>query len=254
MTLMPRFCLTAALCLMLGACSNLTQREYERCIVGVTALGGTIGGAASGGTGVLPGAAIGVGFSSLWCTEAEPEPRAPEPVDSDGDGITDDRDRCPATPSGVQVDARGCPLDGDGDGVPDFRDDCANTPAGVTVDASGCPVKDEVVLTVDEVNFAFDSAQLDAASRRALDGIVDVVKSHSGVGLGIVGHTDSSGPESYNLRLSKRRAQAVVDYLVSQGVDRSDLVATGAGETNPVASNDTRAGRAENRRVELVVR
>ncbi|MHA7817551.1 MAG: OmpA family protein [Pseudohaliea sp.] len=246
-----RLLVVLPLCLLLGACSNLTQREYERCIAGVTAIGGAVGGAVSGGSGVLPGAVGGAGFSALWCTEAEPPP--PPPADSDGDGVVDGSDRCPGTPAGARVDARGCALDSDGDGVPDYRDRCARTPAGVTVDDSGCPVKDEVVLTVDEVNFAFDSAELDAASRRALDGIVDTVKAHGGLTLGVIGHTDSTGPEAYNQKLSERRAAAVRDYLVSRGVNADALVASGRGESEPVAGNDTREGRERNRRVELVV-
>jgi len=62
------------------------------------------------------------------------------PLDSDGDGVTDDIDRCPGTPAGVAVDARGCPLDSDGDGVYDYQDNCPNTPAGVAVDKKGCPL------------------------------------------------------------------------------------------------------------------
>jgi OOP family OmpA-OmpF porin len=62
------------------------------------------------------------------------------PLDSDGDGVTDDKDQCPDTPRGVKVDTKGCPLDSDGDGVPDYRDKCPNTPKGVRVDASGCPL------------------------------------------------------------------------------------------------------------------
>jgi OOP family OmpA-OmpF porin len=175
-------------------------------------------------------------------------------VDSDGDGVSDDMDRCSGTPAGAEVDTRGCALDSDGDGVRDYRDNCPNTPAGVVVDSSGCPVKDEVVLTVDRLGFAFDSAELDAASRAALDDAVAVIKSHSAVKLDVVGYTDSSGPEAYNLKLSKRRAQAAIDYLVSKGVDANMLRAAGRGEADPVASNDSRDGRARNRRVELVVR
>ena len=251
MTITLRRLALVPLLLALGACTNLSEREYERCIAGVTALGGVVGGGISGGTGVLPGAVGGAGFSALWCTEAEPPP--PPPADSDGDGVVDGSDRCPGTAAGARVDARGCALDSDGDGVPDYRDQCAGTPAGVTVDDSGCPVKDEIVLTVDEVNFAFDSAELDAASRRALDGIVDIVKAHESVTLGVIGHTDSSGPEAYNQTLSERRAAAVREYLVSRGVDGDALVASGRGESQPVASNDTREGREQNRRVELVV-
>jgi OmpA-OmpF porin, OOP family len=251
----PSLRLLAALplCLLLGACTNLSEREYERCIIGVTALGGAVGGGVSGGSGVLPGGTLGVGASALLCDPAEPEPPAPVVADSDGDGVDDDLDRCPGTPSGARVDRSGCALDSDGDGVADYRDRCPATPAGVSVDGRGCPVKDEVVLTVDRVNFAFDSAELDAASKRALDAIVDTVKAHGEVTLGVVGHTDSVGPEAYNQRLSERRAQAVRDYLVAAGVDGDKLVASGKGEASPVASNDTGGGRERNRRVELVV-
>ncbi len=64
----------------------------------------------------------------------------PEAPDSDGDGVTDDLDKCPGTPHGVQVDERGCPIDSDGDGVPDYKDQCPGTPKGVEVDAKGCPL------------------------------------------------------------------------------------------------------------------
>jgi OOP family OmpA-OmpF porin len=64
----------------------------------------------------------------------------PQPLDSDGDGVTDDLDKCPGTPKGVKVDARGCPLDSDGDGVPDYLDKCPGTPKGVKVDKAGCPL------------------------------------------------------------------------------------------------------------------
>ncbi|KGE03956.1 OmpA family protein [Pseudohaliea rubra] len=238
------------LLLALGACSNLSERGYERCIVGFTAAGGAVGGGVSGGSGVLPGTAGGAALSTLFCVEAEPPP---PPADSDGDGVAEGSDSCPGTPAGARVDAQGCALDSDGDGVPDYRDRCAGTPAGVTVDDVGCPVKDEVVLTVNAVNFAFDSAELDAASRRALDRIVATVKGHGSVTLGVIGHTDSSGPEAYNQRLSERRAGAVREYLVSQGVAPDALVASGRGEAEPVAGNDTREGREQNRRVELVV-
>jgi OOP family OmpA-OmpF porin len=245
-----------ALAALLSACSTTSERQYEACIAGYSAAGG-VGGALAGGGGALAGAAVGAAASSVLCAgppEPEPAPLAAAPVDSDGDGVSDDRDACPGTPAGVEVDPRGCPLDSDGDGVADYRDQCPNTPAGVTVDDSGCPVKDEVILTIDRLGFAFDSAELNAESKAALDAAVAVIQSHSSVSLDVVGYTDSSGPEAYNQRLSERRAQAAVDYLVSQGVDAGQLRAVGRGEANPVASNDTRPGRMKNRRVELVVR
>ncbi|WP_439106826.1 OmpA family protein [Congregibacter sp.] len=241
---------------VLAACSTVDQREYETCIVGSSVVGGAVG-AAAGGAGAVGGVVVGAGVgAAVICDLQEPAPvaAAAAPVDSDGDGVMDDKDRCANTPAGVEVDMSGCALDGDGDGVADYMDQCANTPSGVQVDSTGCPIKDEVVLTVDRLNFAFDSATLDAQSRAALDSAVAVIKSHSSVKMDVVGYTDTSGPEEYNQGLSERRAQAAVDYLVSQGVDADQLRAMGRGEANPIASNDSRDGRERNRRVELVVR
>jgi OmpA-OmpF porin, OOP family len=80
-------------------------------------------------------------FGGTKKVEAVEEKPAPEPVrDSDGDGVTDDMDKCPSTPAGVKVDSVGCPLDSDKDGVPDYMDKCPSTPAGVKVDSVGCPL------------------------------------------------------------------------------------------------------------------
>jgi len=251
-----RITLLAPLLIVLGACSNLTERQMETCVVGLTTAGGLIGAASSGGTGVLPGAVIGTGISLISCEQGEEAaaPRQAPPADSDTDGVPDNRDRCPRTPAGVDVDGRGCALDGDRDGVADYLDQCAGTPADVNVDEIGCPIKDEVVLTINRLGFDFDSAELDRSSKAALDRAVAVIKSHSeAVNLNVVGHTDSRGDEAYNQKLSERRADAVVDYLVSKGVSRSSLSSSGKGESEPMASNDTEDGRAQNRRVELVV-
>jgi len=252
-----RITLLAPLLILLGACSNLTERQMETCVVGLTTVGGAIGGASSGGTGILPGALIGTGISMISCEqslEASAPPPAPAPVDSDGDGVPDNLDRCPRTAAGVDVDGRGCPIDSDGDGVADYLDQCSGTPAGVKVDEIGCPIKDEVVLTINRLGFAFDSARLDRSSMAALDRAIEVIKSHSEVvRMNVVGHTDSRGEEDYNQELSERRAAAVVDYLVAKGVSRSSLRSSGKGESEPMASNATEDGRAQNRRVELVV-
>jgi OOP family OmpA-OmpF porin len=244
--------------LILAACSSVEEKSPTACIIG----GGLLGGIAGSATfaGAVPGAATGAGVGAVLCgldtTEPEPEPvaMAEAPADSDGDGVPDEQDQCPGTPAGVSVDAFGCPADADGDGVPDDRDRCLNTPSGVTVDMSGCPVAAEVVLTIDRLNFAFDSAELTPRARAALDAAVAVIRDNSGVELDLVGHTDSTGSAAYNQRLSERRAQAAVDYLVSKGVPAGQLRAVGRGESAPVASNDTNDGRAQNRRVELVVR
>ncbi|MCS3904275.1 OOP family OmpA-OmpF porin [Methylohalomonas lacus] len=184
----------------------------------------------------------------------EPEPAAPkEPLDSDGDGVPDDKDWCAGTPAGVKVDERGCPLDSDGDGVADHKDKCPNTAKGTRVDEHGCAVVGTTLFTLEGVNFAFDSAKLRPEAEQQLQKGVRKLRDNRSANVDVIGHTDSTGPASYNQGLSQRRAQAVADYLTNNGVDASRLTVKGRGENDPIASNDTREGRAQNRRVELVV-
>ena len=203
----------------------------------------------------------------------------PAPVDSDGDGVTDDNDQCPDTPQGVKVDAKGCPLDTDGDGVADYKDKCPGTPKGAPVDAKGCALDsdgDGVAdyqdkcpgtpkgATVDStgclkdfvlrnVTFRNNSAELTAEAQQVLAPIADALKGRPDIkGITVMGHTDSSGAEAYNQRLSEARAQSVADYFRNAGV-KADITSKGMGESSPVASNATKEGRAQNRRVELSV-
>nr|WP_253272974.1 OmpA family protein [Halomonas sp. PR-M31] len=138
-------------------------------------------------------------------------------------------------------------MDSDGDGVPDYMDQCPNTPAGAQVNALGCEA--DVVLR--DVNFEFDSAQLTSNAEQILDGVADKLRGNENVRVRVEGHTDSVGPDSYNKELSQRRADSVKSYLASQGIPESRMQAIGYGEEQPVASNETQQGRAENRRVEL---
>lgn len=185
-----------------------------------------------------------------YCTQGCPTPVA-APVDSDGDGVTDDLDKCPGTPAGVAVDADGCPIDSDGDGVPDYLDKCPRTPAGVEVDASGCPLPGPFAFQ--NVYFAFDSSVLTPEARSTLDETAEILRSRPELVLDLQGHASSEGTDGYNLRLSQRRAQSVHDYLVASGIAANRLETTGFGETRPDASNDSEAGRAKNRRVEFVI-
>ena len=146
---------------------------------------------------------------------------APAPIDSDGDGVTDDKDQCPGTPAGTRVDSVGCPL----------------------------PVTQIASIKL-KVNFPFDSAIVGDQYFSDIGELAAFLKRFEDLQLNVEGHTDSSGPESYNQQLSQRRAQAVVDLLVNEyGLSRDRLAATGYGESQPVASNDTKEGRIENRRV-----
>jgi OOP family OmpA-OmpF porin len=145
------------------------------------------------------------------------------------------------------------PVDGDDDrdGVKNSRDRCPNTRAGAVVDLNGCEVEETIDLP--GVNFEFDSDRLTPASLNILNEAAALLKHHSKVTVEVGGHTDSVGAESYNQRLSDRRAKAVRDYLINQGVAASRLTSKGYGEASPVASNDTDAGRAKNRRTELKI-
>mgnify|MGYP001591259924 FL=1 len=185
-----------------------------------------------------PGTAAGVSVDARGCE-----------IDTDGDGVGDSRDRCPGTPAGAKVDQYGCELDGDGDGVVDSKDKCPSTPAGRAVDNYGCSLATEYKL--EHVNFEFDSAKLTADSTASLDEAVQILKRHSDLKVEIAGHTDSMGNDDYNMGLSKRRAQAVADYLIANGATAANIFVKGYGETDPVADNGTAEGRAANRRVEL---
>ena len=188
------------------------------------------------------------------------------PPDSDRDGVTDDKDACPDTPQGTPVDARGCPKDSDGDGVTDDKDRCPNTPAGTEVDASGCPaappppppppeppeeVKRVFNGVLEGVNFATNKATLTSDSKQILDRVAQTLSEWPDVKVEVGGHTDSQGNDAYNQKLSQARAESVMNYLVSKGIDASRLTAVGYGEAQPLGDNNSAAGRAKNRRVEL---
>jgi OmpA-OmpF porin, OOP family len=189
--------------------------------------------------------------SSKPAPAPEPAP-APAPADSDGDGVPDNRDQCPNTPAGVQVDSRGCPVDSDGDGVPDYRDECPNTAAGATVDERGCEGVTETVETIElRVQFPTNSSVIDATFDNEIRRVADFMAEYPETTVEIAGHSDSIGDAEYNRFLSQRRAEAVANRLTTVlGVDPDRVRAMGYGEAEPIASNDTAAGRAQNRRVE----
>ncbi len=171
------------------------------------------------------------------------------PLDSDGDGIFDYLDQCPGTPAGAPVDSKGCPLDSDGDGVFDYLDQCPDTPAGMSVDAAGCSLE----LTL-RINFDSDSAVIKASFKVELDKAEAFVRANSNAPFILLsGHTDSQGSAAYNQKLSERRAAAVRQALINNyDLDGNKLKSRGFGETQPKTDNNTAEGRYQNRRVELV--
>ena len=170
-------------------------------------------------------------------------------LDGDKDSVVDRLDRCPTTAAGIKVDGRGCELDSDNDGVFDSADSCPGSAAAASVDMKGCEIADVIVLK--GVNFKSGSADLTEGSKVILDDVAQTLKKNADLVVELSGYTDNTGSKAFNVSLSQRRAQAVVDYLISQGVNGNNLTAKGYGPDNPIADNSTAAGRSENRRVEM---
>jgi len=197
------------------------------------------------------------------------------PVDSDDDGVIDTRDRCPDTPKGALIDGTGCPiamqqepvqqepiveevkiLDSDGDGVADENDACPGTPLFTKVDSSGCPLTDSTVADALSLNiqFATGTSSVDAKSKKELQSAATFLKRYPDSNIRIEGHTDSTGSDGYNLRLSQQRAEEVRDILIREyGINPSQITAKGYGEMKPIAPNDTPEGRVANRRVVISI-
>lgn len=175
----------------------------------------------------------------------------PDP-DNDHDGVADPDDQCPNDPGPKELD--GCP-DRDQDDVPDIVDKCPDQPG--PAENEGCPTEEpQVVLEANRIriseNILFEtaSAVIQPKSFPLLDQVYKVLHDHPEVGpVRIEGHTDNRGGREYNLDLSKRRAQSVMNYLVKKGTDPKRLRFKGYGFDKPVATNATPLGRAKNRRV-----
>lgn len=174
--------------------------------------------------------------------------------DTDGDGINDENDSCPTVPGVIKY--HGCPIpDTDGDGINDEEDKCPAISG--TKENQGCPVitgtiKKKIELAAKDIFFRTGSYDLLPQSFRSLNDVASLLKSNPSLNLLIEGHTDNVGTSQKNQLLSENRAQAVMDYLVSNGgISKSRLSIKGYGFSKPVATNGTSEGRALNRRVEL---
>ncbi len=129
-----------------------------------------------------------------------------------------------------------------------LRDQLVNT--GVQVQRDGDNIR---LIMPNNITFETDRYDLKSSFQEVLNSVVLVLNKYPDTNLAVIGHTDSTGADSYNMELSQRRASSVASYLMSQQVDSARLSTRGAGETQPVASNDTKEGRALNRRVELSI-
>lgn len=153
-----------------------------------------------------------------------------------------------AKPAAVAVVA--APVDSDGDGVPDDADKCPGSPADKPVDKDGCTI---VSVVLKNVQFELNSSELTGSSSESLDKVVDAMNEYGTLRIEIQAHSDSSGDAGYNQSLSEKRANSVRDYLIGKGIASDRMEAKGYGESQPIADNDTREGRVANRRVELKV-
>jgi len=149
----------------------------------------------------------------------------------------------------------GCPItDRDNDGVPDATDRCPDEPGPVS--NQGCPeIKEEVMqktaAIAKSIYFDLNSSKLQRRSYGPLDELVQILKDNPTYKIAIESHTDNSGTNEYNQKLSNNRSASVMKYLVNKGIDASRLTATGFGEEKPIATNDTKEGKSLNRRSEL---
>jgi OOP family OmpA-OmpF porin len=178
-----------------------------------------------------------------------------EEKDTDGDGVPDNVDQCPTVPG--PKENNGCPYgDRDNDGIPDNLDLCPDVP-GIP-EEHGCPrkytlvvVKNDQIVIKQQVHFATNKWVILPDSFALLGEVALVLKDNPQMRVLVEGHTDSVGSLKKNMVLSQKRAESVVEFLMSQGTDPSRLEAKGMGPSRPIASNSNAVGRAQNRRVEF---
>jgi outer membrane protein OmpA-like peptidoglycan-associated protein len=213
------------------------------------------------------------------------------PPDRDGDGITDDKDACPDTPGVASDDPKkngcppdrdndgivdsedacpdvagvrdpdpkknGCPADRDGDGIPDNVDACPDAPGPADPDPkkNGCPlarIENGEVKILQQVKFKTNSAEILRESDPIMIAVATILKEHPELKkVRIEGHTDNKGPAAYNKNLSQKRAESVMKWLTTYGIEKKRLTAKGWGMEKPIDTNDTDEGRQNNRRVEF---
>lgn len=196
--------------------------------------------------------------------EPKPSDGCPDMPDRDGDGIPDVVDKCPDNPEDMDgVDDRdGCPEDdADQDGVPDAEDKCPKEPGQAVKEdptKNGCPyyirriTGSAEIQILKQIEFEFDKWTILPQSFVILDEVVRLLKTNPEIKLvSIEGHTDNTGGDEYNMRLSVNRAFAVRIYLTNKGIDPARLTSKGFGSSKPLAPNETPEGRQRNRRVEF---
>jgi adhesin transport system outer membrane protein len=172
----------------------------------------------------------------------------PKALDDDNDGVINELDKCSNTPMGYKVDNEGCPLDDDKDGVINEVDECPNTPKGYIVNSVGCSKKIDL-----KVLFEHDSAVIKEETLDQIQLFKKYLSDFPQYNAVITGHASKNSEGSsaeYNINLSLQRANSVKAYLVNEGIDESRITTVGKGFNEPITSNDTPEGQAQNRRIE----
>jgi OOP family OmpA-OmpF porin len=161
--------------------------------------------------------------------------------DEDKDGVSDFFDKCPGTPAGTQIDGGGCPLKV-------TINNTVNNPVRIITEED----RRVVAEAIKNLEFDFGKATIRPVSFPSLRRVAELLVSKN-FSLKLAGHTDNVGSDAANLKLSKGRAEAIKSYLVSQEANPTRIEATGYGESQPIATNKTAAGRQTNRRVEFTL-
>ncbi len=243
---MNRLGKSAALLLAIAFASGCANQEIKPTTVICPLLGATLGvGVVAGGLGFdeddeyAAGAIVGAIAGHFICKDRSEPPKAtPAPA---------------PRPAPKPAPKPAPPKDSDGDGVIDPNDECPGTPAGVAVNSVGCPEVGEKLITLHGVNFDTASAAILPESEGILNQAVKVLNENASVHVRVEGHTDSRGTDAFNRKLSQKRADSVVGYLVSKGINADRLSAVGYGENSPMVPNDSPENMFKNRRVELTV-
>lgn len=158
-------------------------------------------------------------------------------------------ERKPAPAAEVPAPVAQIEADSDGDGVVDSKDKCPNTPKGYKVDPQGCPRS----VTM-HINFAFASNIISPSSDKDINTLTQFMQENPASKITIIGHTDNVGTDERNQPRSEARAKALAEKLIANGIDAGRIQTAGKGSKTPIASNATPQGRAENRRIEIVIR